>query len=293
MLAIPDVLVTPSWLEAQLGHPSLRVVDATTFLDAKSDGSPGYVPRSGKTEFREKHPPGAAHLDLVEELSDRTSPFPFTMLPPERFAAVVGGRGIGSSDAVVVYASDSPMWATRLWWMFHSMGFENVAVLDGGLERWCAEGRPTATDEASWPGTTFESRPIPERWAERAEVRRAADRVDGVCLLDALGPKEYAGERAPYGRAGHIPGSRNVPYRVLTDRETGCFRDLAALRELVRSSGALEHERVICYCGGGIASTMLAFTLHRLGHRNVAVYDGSMLEWCADPSAPLRMGSRP
>lgn len=177
------------------------------------------------------------------------------------------------------------MWATRVRWMLLSLGFD-ARVLDGGLARWKAEGRALATgDERLAPGC-FKASPVDGMWADRQEVLRAVgDR--SVCTINALTPSAHAGTaEISYGRKGRIRGSVNVPYPAVLAAD-GCFRPVDELRAAFAAVGALQRPRVICYCGGGIAATMDALALGLVGHRNVAVHDGSLAEWAADPGLPM------
>jgi thiosulfate/3-mercaptopyruvate sulfurtransferase len=174
--------------------------------------------------------------------------------------------------------------------MLRACGFDQAAVLDGGLAKWRAEGRPLASGEHSYPPDALTLAEKPGAWADKDAVLAAIG--DGaVCTINALSPSVHAGEGSTnYGRKGHIKGSRNVPYAALL-KDDGTYKDDAALRELFAAIGATDRARVICYCGGGISATMDALALVRIGHPNVAVYDGSMSEWSRDPNLPMETGA--
>ena len=288
-MQLPAPLVSTDWLAAQLTQPGLRLLDATVFLHINPDGA-GYIPESGRAKWAEGHIAGTQFVDLLGEFSDQTAAVRFTMPSAAQFCARAGALGVGDDATVVVYSSGSPMWATRLWWMFRSVGFDRCAVLDGGLARWLAEGRPVTTATRSYPAATLTPRPRPALWASQRDVLQAIDDA-GVCTINALSPAVYNGEKNMYGRPGHIPGSRNVFYDSLLQADTGTFREPAALKPLFEAVGAYEKPRVICYCGGGISATMDALALVMTGHPDIAVYDGSMMEWVADPALPLKLGS--
>ena len=284
-----DELVSTDWLAGHLDDPALRLFDVTVHLRPSTSGP--YLIESGRADYEAAHIPGAAFLDLAADLSDRGARLPFTKPPIAEFAAALAAAGVGADSQVVAYTTTTPMWATRLWWMLRSVGLERAAVLDGGFAKWTAERRPTETGARRYPPaapTTLAERP--GVWADKAEV--LATIGDGaVCTINALSPSVHAGEGATnYGRKGHIAGSRNVPYAALL-RPDGTYRDDAELRALFAAVGALERERVICYCGGGISATMDALALTRLGHPSVAVYDGSMSEWSRDPAMPMETGA--
>lgn len=287
-MEMPGNLVSTAWLAGELAAPDLRILDASVFLHMNPEGQ-GYTPESGRAKFAAGHVPGARFVDLIDEFSDPDNPVRFMMPTPERFCGLAAALGVGDDSRVVVYSTGSPMWATRLWWMFRSVGFERCAVLDGGYAKWVREGRPTSTDVAPVVPARLTPRPRAGLWADRDEVLAAMD-DPAVCTINALSPVVYSGERNTYGRAGHIPGSVNVFYDTLLDPQEGTFLPPDRLRPLFEAVGAFGRPRVICYCGGGISATMDALALLQSGHRDVAVYDGSMWEWVSDPALPLKLG---
>ena len=217
------------------------------------------------------------------------------MMPPaEAFAEAAGRHGVSESSKLILYDRAGSMWAARLWWMFRSMGCAGAAVLDGGWRRWTAEGRPVSTDEAAYPPAAFTPTADPARFADLDEVRAFAGArgADAGCLINALGREQHSGTDGgrTYGRAGHIPGSANVPAMELTDPETGLYRPAEELAALFEGAGADRSRRVVTYCGGGIAASSDALALSLLGYDDVAVYDASMSEYAADPSLPLETG---
>ena len=284
-------LVGTEWLATHLGAPDLRLFDVTVFLHPNPEGR-GYRVESGRSRFGDSHISGAVFLDLVEELSAPGTGLPFMMPPSDVAAEKLGAAGIGADSQVVLYSAGSVMWATRLWWMLRSLGFDRAAVLDGGFGKWRREGRPVTQETSTYPPARMPISPRPALWADLSEVRRVAVE-GGTCTINALSPDVYSGEKNVYGRAGHIPGSHNVFYDTLLDPQSGIFRPLAELRERFARSGALESPRVIAYCGGGISATMDALALTLLGHPNVAVYDGSMSEWVRHTELPLKVGAEP
>jgi len=285
-------LVSVAALDAVLGDPDVRVLDATVVLERPPEGGP-YEVVSGRAGYDAGHVPGAHFADLVTELSDPDAPYPFMRPSAERFAQAAGALGIGDGVRVVAYAQASPQWATRLWWLLRSYGFDAVSVLDGGLEAWKAAGLPleTATPPAP-PAKTFTPRPRPELLATRADVEAIADGSAPACLLNALQPEVFRGEGpSSYARPGRIPRSTSLPGASLLDPESGRFRPVAELEAQLRAAGALGEEPVVAYCGGGIAATLDLFALHLAGREQGArLYDGSLTEWTADPELPLEVG---
>ena len=283
----PDAIVGTDWLEAHLDDTDLRVFDCTTYLRPPEEGSGvPYVIESGRADYEAGHIPGSGFLDLQGELSDQSSPLRFMLPPAERFAEVMGGHGVGVATRVVLYGRGGAMWATRLWWMLRAFGFDDAAVLDGGWEKWLEEGRPVSADGAAYPEATFTPRPRAGLFVGKDAVLAAiGDR--GTCTVNALLPELHRGESDRYGRPGRVPGSVNVPYAALIDAETRQFVGAAAAKARFEAAGATPDRKIITYCGGGIAATLDAFILHRLGYTDVAVYDASMSEWAKDESLPI------
>jgi thiosulfate/3-mercaptopyruvate sulfurtransferase len=271
----------------QRGDARLRLFDATVHLRAAQSGP--YRIESGRADYEAAHIPSAAFIDLSEELSDINSALRFTMPKPAQLEAALSAAGLSNGDDCVIYSSTTPMWATRLWWMLRSVGFD-AAVLDGGFAKWRAEGRRLASGSERHAPGRFAAVADARFWASKDEVRRAIG--DGaVCTLNALSAAVHAGtSELHYGRKGHIKGSVNLPHASLLAAD-GCFKPSAELRPAFEAVGALGKARVICYCGGGISATMAALALLLLGHANVAVYDGSMSEWVLDPELPMELGS--
>ncbi len=288
-MQIEGPLVSTDWLAARLDAPGLRVLDATVFLHVNPDG-PGYIPESGRAKWGEAHVPGAQFVDLLQTFSDPNAKVRFMMPSAERFCELAGALGVGDDSAVVVYSAGSPMWATRLWWMFRSVGGDNCAVLDGGWEKWQREGRPVTAATSAFPPARLTPRPRPGLWAGQDDVLRAMQNP-AVCTINALSPEVYRGDKNMYGRPGHIPGSHNVFYNTLLDPADGTYLPVDRLKACFAAVGAFARPRVIFYCGGGISATMDALGLVLAGHPDVAVYDGSMMEWVADPALPLKLGA--
>jgi thiosulfate/3-mercaptopyruvate sulfurtransferase len=288
------MLIAPETLAARLDEPSLLVVDATVVLDRPPAGGP-YTPIPQRAEYEAAHLPGAVFADLVGVLANPDAPFPFAIPSPERFGREAGALGIGDDVHVVAYAQDSPMWATRLWWLLRYFGHDAISVLDGGLPAWRAAGLPvTATPTPPPAAATFTPRVRPELLARRADVEAIATAGASApaCLLNALPPAVFRGEGpSSYSRPGRIPSSVNVPSASLVDPDTNRFRDPDALAATLDAAGASTDRPIVAYCGGGISATVDIFALTLLGHDDIRLYDGSLTEWTADPDLPVEVGS--
>ena len=288
----PDALISTDDLAARLGRPDLRVYDCTTYLEPPAPGSDDpYTVVSGRQTFVAGHVPGADFLDLQGELSATDTRLKFTMPPAEPLARAFGRHGLGDGSRVVLYSIGTMMWATRVWWMLRALGFDGAAVLDGGFDRWQAEGRPVEAGEAkSYPPATLTPRPRPGRFVDKSAVK-AAIGDPGTVTVNALGPQFHQGlEPSRYGRPGRVPGSVNVPAATLVDPATKKFVAPADALARFTQAGIDRDRRVIAYCGGGISATIDLFLLHQLGFEDLTLYDGSMGEWAKDPSLPIETG---
>ena len=284
--AHPEFLVSTDWLAERQANDNVRVFETTVFLHR---GGGTVRAESGRSEYEKGHIPGAGFLDLQADFSDNDQPYRFMMPSPDAFAEAAGRHGISESSKLVLYDRLGSQWAARFWWMFRSMGCTGAVVLDGGWTRWSGEGRAVSTEPATYPPATFSPTPDPARFADLTEVKAFMESRGGSCLINALGRYQHSGADGGqgYGRAGHIPGATNVPSGELTDPDTGLFRPAEELAALFADAGANPSQRVVTYCGGGIAASNDAFILAMLGYQNVAVYDASMSEYAADPSLPL------
>ncbi|HXJ83818.1 MAG TPA: sulfurtransferase [Candidatus Methylomirabilis sp.] len=285
----PRSLISTADLAAMLGQPTLRVYDCTTYLEPTPPGSDDpYIPVPGRETFEAGHIPGADFLDLQGEFSDQATRLRFMMPATAALENAFGRHGIGDGARVVLYSIGTMMWATRFWWMLRSLGFDGAAVLDGGFDKWKAEGRPIESAPAKgYPATRFEARPRPGFFVDKRAVL-AATKEPRTVIVNALGPQFHKGlEPSRYGRPGRVPSSVNVPAAALVDPATKGFTTLDDAKGKFTAQGVTPDKRVICYCGGGISATVDLFLLHQLGHDNLTLYDGSMGEWAKDPTLPI------
>lgn len=285
----PQALIATDQLQAALPDPDLRIYDCTTYLDRLPPGSEApYIAVSGRGTFEEAHIPGADFLDLQGEFSDPDTPLHFMMPDIARLEAAFGRHGIGPSTRVVLYSVGSMMWATRFWWMLRSLGYGDVAVLDGGFDKWKAEGRPTQSGPPEgYPPAAFKAAPQPGFFMGKQDVLAAAA-DPGTVIVNALSPASHKGlEPSSYGRPGRVPGSVNIFGPSLVNGETKDFVPLGTAQAAFAAQGVTADKRVICYCGGGISATLDLFLLHQLGYGDITLYDGSMGEWAKDTALPI------
>jgi thiosulfate/3-mercaptopyruvate sulfurtransferase len=285
----PNALISTDGLARQLGRDDLRIYDCTTYLDpAPAESEEPYVVRPGRDSFEAAHIPGADFLDLQGEFSDPGTPLRFMMPPAAALEAAFGRHGIGRETRVVLYSIASMMWATRFWWMLRALGFEGAAVLDGGFDKWQAEGLPVERGPAKgYPPARFTARQTLGRFTDKQAVL-AAMGDSGTVIVNALGPQYHQGA-APsrYGRPGRIPGSVNVPAATLVDAQSKALVPLAEAAAKFAAAGVAKEKRVIAYCGGGISATIDLFLLHQLGFDKLTLYDGSLGEWAKDTTLPI------
>jgi thiosulfate/3-mercaptopyruvate sulfurtransferase len=285
-------LISTAELAEILDRPNLRLFDCTTYLEPAPEGSSlPYLAVPGRHTFEAGHIPGADFLDLQGEFSDQSTELRFMMPGVAQLAAAFGRHGISTDSEVVLYSIGTPMWATRFWWMLTSLGFGNLAVLDGGLDKWKLEGRALETGPAKgYPPATFAAKPKPGFFVDKHATLEATT-VRNTVVVNALGPQFHKGlEPSRYGRPGRVPGSCNVSAATLLDPQTKAFVPLAEAEAKFAAQGITRDKRVVAYCGGGISATIDLFLLHRLGYQNLTLYDGSMGEWAKDASLPIETG---
>ena len=287
----PQALIETDALEASLGASELRIVDCTTWLKPAEPGDDApYRVVPGRAEYDAAHIPGALFLDIQGTISDPDTRLRFMAPSPKRFADAMGALGIGDESRVVLYSAGSIMWATRAWWMLRAFGFDRAAVLDGGWEKWTAEGRPVSAAPAHYPPARFTATLRPSRFVDSGYVRSRLGDGDAV-MVNALAPEFHLGEGpSRYGRPGRIPGSVNVPAARLLDPSNGAFVPLDEALRLHQEAGITADRQVVAYCGGGISATVGLFLLHQLGYRDLTLYDGSMGEWADDSDLPIETG---
>lgn len=280
-----DTLVTAAWLKQHINDPDLVVLDCTVVTVPDANDPRGIKNVSGRPDYELGHIPHAGFADLKDDLCKANDPVEFDLLSPEQFCTVMGKLGVGDDSRVVLYDTSYTGWAARVWWMLRWVGFDNAAILDGGLSAWTSTGNELSLEPVARPAKTLTPKPRPMLIADHDEVL-ASINDDAVILVDTLPEPFYRGEMSIYPRAGHITGAVNIDGLSLLDNKGRLLSqdELAALHNFDRNA------RIITYCGGGIVASTDAFVLTRLGYKNVAVYMASLEEWTTDPSNPMETG---
>ena len=267
----PKTLVSTAWLAAHRSDPDLRVIDASWYLPDAG--------RDPKAEYKAAHIPGARFFD-IDEITDSRSNLPHMAPPPEKFVSRMRAMGIGDGHQVVVYDGSGLFSAARVWWTFRLMGKTDVAVLDGGFPKWQAEGREV---EDMPPVLRDRHITVSRQHGLVKDVTQVAHaaKLGEAEIIDARSAARFKGEAPeprPGLRAGHIPGSKNVPYASLLNPD-GTMKPVADLRAVFEAAGVNLSKPAITTCGSGVTAAVLSLALERMGHKNHALYDGSWAEW--------------
>jgi thiosulfate/3-mercaptopyruvate sulfurtransferase len=281
--ARPDALVSTEWLADHLDAPDVRIVDASFYLPAQK--------RDPAAEFASQHIAGAVYFD-IDVIADKSNPLPHMLPSPTQFADQARKLGLGSGNKIVVYDTTPMTGACRVWWMFRAMGHKDVAILNGGLPKWMAEGR-AVTDDPSPP----RDRAFTPKF--NGDIVRSIDDVRGLIdnkkeqIVDARAANRFRGE-VPEARAGlrigHMPGAFNLPYNELIDAKTGTMLPADQIKTRIAASGLDPTKKVTASCGSGVTACVVALGLYLTGAPDAAVYDGSWTEWGGRADTPIVSG---
>ena len=281
--AHPEALVSTEWLAAHLADPEVRILDS-------SFKQPGVSP-TARADYDAGHIPGAVFFD-IDDVAEPGTSLPHMIPSSARFAEKMMERGIGNHDRVIVYDTNGLSSAGRAWWLLRLFGHGNVALLDGGLPKWLAEGRLLETAAPGIPPRRFTPRFDPDLVRSKAVVlANVSSRWEQV--VDARSAGRFDGtaeETWPGRRSGHIPGSRNLPFDRVTDPNTHQLKSAEELQKLFAGAGVSLDRPVVASCGSGVTACALAFAAYLIGHERTAIYDGSWSEWGLPDGPPIETG---
>ena len=275
-----DSLVSTDWLAQHLWESDLTVVDCSWFMPA--------LGRSGRAEYLAAHIPGARFLD-IDEVADRSNPAPHMLPTVAEFGAAMERLGVGRGDRIVVYDNSATRTAARGWFMLRHFGASAVAILDGGFQKWTAEGRPTESGEPAPRATRFDAEEAPDEIVTKQQILSGETLAP---LLDARGAGRFEGSEPdprPGVEPGHIPGACNLPFGALYN-DDGTFRSADEIRRLFAAADVDPTRPFVASCGSGVTANSLIFAAHLLGHDGNRLYDGSWSEWGGDPATPKALG---
>ena len=283
----PKAIVNCEWLAENINNNNIRTYDCTTYLHYRdNDPSLPYVVESGREQYEKSHIPNSSYLDLQSDLSDKDSPYRFTMpnlkILSENFKKV----GVGENFHIILYSRNGTQWSARIWWMLRSVGVDNVSILDGGFNEWVRLGLPTSDKILTFPKSNFNFKPRNEIFIDKEPVIKALEDKN-TKILNSLTEDIHKGQNPRYGRPGRIPNSLNIPFYKLLDPETGKFLRAEELLEIFQKNKISFENEIINYCGGGIAASLEAFVLYQLGYKNLKIYDNSLSEWAIDENLPM------
>jgi thiosulfate/3-mercaptopyruvate sulfurtransferase len=276
----PEALVTTDWLADHLEAPDVRIVDASWHMPSTN--------RNARAEFEAAHIPGAVYFD-IDEIKDAGNPLPHMLPSPEKFSSRMRGMGLGDGNRVVVYDSTGVSAAARVWWMFRVFGHEDVAVLDGGLQKWLSEGRPVTDAPGESRERHFTARVNTFLARDYAQMRANLDsRAEQI--LDARSPGRFNAtepEPRPGLPGGHIPGSLNVAFPKVMELANKTMLSAGGIRGAFEDAGVDLSKPMVTSCGSGVTAAILTLALYLIGKDQVAVFDGSWTEWASNPDSPI------
>jgi thiosulfate/3-mercaptopyruvate sulfurtransferase len=282
--ARPDALVSTEWLADHLDAPDVRIVDGSFYLPAQK--------RNPRSEYESQHIPGAVFFD-IDEIADTTSSLPHMLPSPEKFSSRVRKLGLGDGNKIVIYDTTPMTGAARVWWMFRAMGHKDVSILDGGLPKWMAEGRPV-TDDPPLPRDRHFTARLDNTLVRSIDDVRELIGSKREQIIDARAAARFRGE-APEPRAGlrsgHMPSAFNLPYNDLIDPKTGTMLSSGEIAARIAASGIDPAKKVTASCGSGVTACVVALGLYLIGAPHAAVYDGSWTEWGGREDTPIVTGA--
>ena len=280
------ILISTDWLEKNLYAPNIRIFDCTVWLRPQQNKI--YKIFSGKSDYDDEHIPNSDFLDVLE-LSNKNSKYDFMMPDLEIFSNFMSLKGVGPGIHVILYSRENIQWATRVWWMLKSMNFLNVSVLNGGFDRWKLENKPVSKFPVTYPKNYFIGNNKTGFFCEKEEIINNIENKKVLIIIHLKESLHYGKENNNYDRSGHIKNSINITSIDMKNKNTNLYKSTKELKKIFNEYNLFNKEKVITYCGGGIAATNLAFAITLTGFKNITVYDASLNEWAKDNKLPLEI----
>ena len=286
----PEAIVECDWLKGKVNEQNIRVFDCTTYLHY-TDNNPAkpYDVESGLKNYQLGHIPSSAFIDLQSDLSNKNSPYSFTLPSLEALSKSFQRLGIGEQYHVILYSKNGMQWSSRIWWMLRAVGFDQVSILNGGYNEWMRLGLPVETSGHVFKKSKFLFQPRFDIFVGKDNVLEAIYKKSTL-LLNSLTEDIHLGDNPRYGRCGRIPNSINIPFNQLLNKKNGKLRLVEDVVEIFNKKGVTSDRLILNYCGGGIAASLEAFVLFQLGFENIQIYDNSMSEWAMDKELPIEVG---
>ena len=278
-------IVEPKYVFGKLGDNNFKVIDCTVYFELKEVGASTI--HSGYEDYLKRHIPGSAYLHMVDDLSDKDNPIPFSILSQEKLNEKLCSIGINNEDEIILYGSGFHMAITRAWWVLTMSGANNVKIMNGGLNGWQEQNFPLSSGVETFMKGNFQGSRSQETIFDKHQMKEALENDDFI-FVNALTHKQFCGEGTHYGRPGRIPKSINIPALNLLNQNTGKFLPPSEMWDLMKPLIDTD-KSIVSYCGGGIAATTVFFAAKIFNIKNLFLYDNSLLEWSNDPSCPMEL----
>ena len=286
----PENIVNCNWLKTRMNRQNIRTFDCTTYLHFTDDNpTKPYDVVSGLKNYKLEHIPSSAFIDLQSDLSDKNSPYSFTLPSLKDLSVQFEKLGIGEQYHIILYSRNGMQWSSRIWWMLRAVGFDKVSILNGGFNEWKKLGLPTENKSHVFDKSNFLFKPRSDIFIEKNTVLEAINKKTSL-LLNSLTEDIHLGNNPRYGRRGRIPSSINIPFNQLLCKNNSTLKPLEDVIKIFSEKGVTSDSLILNYCGGGIAASLEAFVLFQLGFENIQIYDKSMSEWAMDKKLPIEIG---
>jgi thiosulfate/3-mercaptopyruvate sulfurtransferase len=281
----PESLVSTMWLDEHLSSPSVRIIDATSYMPSQD--------KDGFEQYNKQHIPGAIYFD-INDIADDSTTLPHMLPSPEKFSLKARKLGLSDGDKIVVYdANGGYLAAARVWWMFRLYGHSDVCLLDGGLPKWLAEDRTIEVITSTQTSRHFTTR-MNKSFVRSVEQMIANVDTKNEQVIDARSVGRFKGdepEPRPSAKVGHIPGSLNLPFNtILNPNNHFTYCSAEVIKATISNAGIDLSKPITASCGSGVTACVLAFGLFLIGYETAAVYDGSWSEWGNHPDTPVEQG---